>query len=158
MSEQVFGLTAAGIARTAETNRRVLGELPDTGRRTRRVFPQGGGGGGAQSVYFRILNFCPELFAYGQGCACYEAEVTRVLCSSSIIVGDIITIRDPDRCWLNLPADLLFDRKGKATLFKTGTDNGGLHCETDESALQVPGCIWIVDFLCCVEEDYATAF
>lgn len=52
MSEDVFGLTGDGIRRTAETNRRVLGRLPDVGRRTRRA-PQsmrngdGDGNGGS---------------------------------------------------------------------------------------------------------------
>ena len=154
MSEPVFGLTAAGIARTAETNRRVLGELPDTGRRTRRVFPQGGGGGGAEIVYFRILYFCYG-FDASMGCACYEAEVTRTLCTSSVQIGDIITLRDPDRCWLNLPADLLFGRKGRATLFRTMDDRGGTHCTGQLRSRPTEDCIWIVDNLCCVEEDYA---
>ena len=52
MADPIYGLNKTGIARTAETNRRVLGRLPDSGRRTRRVYPPGGGGGVDQITFF----------------------------------------------------------------------------------------------------------
>jgi len=151
MSEQIFGLTADGIARTAETNRRVLGQFPDTGRRTRRVYTPGGAGGGAEIVHFRTESLCYGL-NLGSGCSCVEAVVTRVPCNSTIAVGDSITLWDPDQCYFNIPADLLIGLQGTAMLMKTGSDLGGAHC------VQTPdigACMWVVHTLCCAEESYA---
>ena len=87
--KDVFGLTANGIRRTAETNRRVLGELPATGRRTRRVYPPGSSSGGVTPLIEFTLSEvnCCTLTATG--------TVRRVLCSGSgVSEGDTICLRD----------------------------------------------------------------
>ena len=117
----------------------------------------GGGGGVTEIVDFRILHFCYGFDGAGFNCSCYEAEVIRVTCVSSVRVGDIINIYDPDRCWLNMPASLLFGRKGTAILCDVGNNRGG---HTDVCTLSgnilVSGCFWKVQSLCCAEEQYAT--
>ena len=159
MTEQVFGLTAAGIARTAETNRRVLGELPDTGRRTRRVFPQGGGGGTTEIVKFSILSACPGLTgdSSADSCNCVQAVITRVVCGSSLNVGDFITVWDIDTCWLNVPLDLLLSRSGTAILMENNVLDGSAPNCTGYGELRPEACFWNVESLCCSEEVYASA-
>lgn len=148
--DHVFGLTAEGIRRTAETNRRVLGTLAETGRRTRRVYPVGSSSG-VEIVHFETVAFCYGI-NMGAGCSCIEAVVTRVPCVSSVQVGDEITLWDPDQCWFNLPTDLLIGLRGTAMLLRTGDDLGGAHCVQTTD----PGdCMWVVQSLCCREEAYA---
>ena len=140
----------------AEAYEYSIGGLPDDGYNDSPYDSQVesrkcGGGGGAEIIYFRTLSFCYGL-NLGQGCQCIESEVTRVLCSSSLLEGDAVTIWDPDRCNFNIPTDQLLNRIGRATLFRTGYDRGGAHCVQTTD----PGdCMWIVDFLCCAEEEYA---
>lgn len=157
MSDKVFGLSETGIARTAETNRRVLQTLPDTGRRTRRVYPQGGNGNQVEIVNFRVLAACPGLDAsIGNRCPCVQAIVTRVLCVSSVQKGDLITVWDIDSCWFNIPLDLLIDRKGTAFLMLVGDDdNGQVNC-SGYGAIRPGECFWSVESLCCAEESYSS--
>lgn len=152
MSEQVFGLTASGIARTAETNRRVLGELPDTGRRTRRVFPQGGGGGRGGKIWFDVISIGYYNGWVLPGCESVLAVVTQVSCeTTSVAVGDEVYVYDPSFCFFNLPIVILMNLSGTATLSKRD-DLTFTRCGvymTDE-------CFWAVDGVCCLEEDYGT--
>ena len=114
-------------------------------------FGGGGGGSGAEIIYFRTTGFCYGI-TVGKGCNCLEAVVTRVLCTSVVQVNDGIQVWDPDRCWFNIPSDLLIGRVGRATLFKRGFDLGGAFCT---ETIVPPECMWIVDSLCCGEEEYA---
>lgn len=113
--------------------------------------PMGGGGGVTEMIFFETQSFCYGI-DFGVGCSCLESVVTRALCSTSVQVGDSVTIWDPDQCWFNLPADLLLGRTGRATLWRRGADGGGASCA---QTTQPDPCMWIVDYLCCAEESYA---
>jgi len=126
------------------------GEVIQVSHTNREWRPLGGGGGGPEIVYFETVAFCYGI-NLGAGCSCLEAVITRVPCTSAYQVGDGITLWDPDRCYFNLPADLLLGMRGRAILMRTGDDLGGAHC------VQTPDideCMWVVDGLCCREEDY----
>ncbi len=58
---EIFGLSAEGIRRTAKSNELTLGRLPDIGRRTRRVPPVGSSGG---------AQIDPSGNGGSSGCAC----------------------------------------------------------------------------------------
>lgn len=94
MAEKAFGLTATGIRRTAETNRRVLQSLPATGRRTRRVYPPGGGGASGTIIEFQISK---------ADCLTKTATATvvaRTCDAKSPDLGEEITLLDDAGCKL----------------------------------------------------------
>ena len=137
MPDQVFGLSADGIRRTAETNRRVLGRRVDTGRRTRRVYPQGGGG--ADIIAFQITTAdCEALTA--------EATVIAVPCrnKTGIDVGDDVDLVDFVGCFLSGNEALLVGDKGWAA--KMNPDATGT-AEEDKV-----GCQWMIFSKCCPTE------
>jgi len=147
--DEVFGLTAEGIRRTAETNRRVLGELMPTGRRTRRVYPGGGGSSiGNEWIDFSVYEVCPIL-PTGAIQAVW-AQVTRTSCQTSVEIGDIVLVYDPNNCWFNLPIELLSTLSGRADL-TAGHDEVVLFCAEFRSLGE---CYWKVTGLCCYEESY----
>lgn len=149
MADQVFGLSSEGVRRTAETNRRVLGTLPDVGRRTRRVYPPGAGSRNESIDYEVIEAGCP-FFAAGQSQWVY-AVVLRRDCESTVNVGDVVQIFDPDEDLFNLPVDLLVGARGTAHLRR----NDGF---TNIVCAVVPepyeDCVWIGTNIKCREEIY----
>ena len=148
----VFGLSREGIKRTAETNRRVLGELPETGRRTRRLYPPGTSGGSQSDVVlFEVLEWFANANPNLPICDAVIARVTAVQCGSKYAVGDHVLV--VDTCgWLAIPLELLVGATGRAELIET---NGLLHsitCPTLLFIYHVGDCVLsITTPLCCTE-------
>ena len=119
MADPIYGLNRTGIARTAETNRRVLGRLPDSGRRTRRVYPPGGGGG-CTTIRFTITSLDP-----------LKGSVDAICCDGTVDdeYNGQVTLVDALGC-LTLELDL----KGYATRMKP---TGG-ECQWEITALCCP--------------------
>lgn len=137
MGEPLYGLTANGIRRTAETNRRVLDTLPATGRRTRRVWNQGSGG--AAIIAFQLETAdCNTLTG--------TATVLAVPCpnSTGLSVGDAVDLVDIVGCFLTGNAALLAGLKGWAA--NMNADQPGTPKEEQE------GCRWSIFSLCCPNE------
>lgn len=134
MAEKIFGLTRAGIHRTAETNRRVLEVRPESGRRTRRVYPPGGGttsATGAVIIEFQILEVdCLEKTAIG-------LVLARTCGVSSPDLGDEVDLIDLVGCLLDGNETLLIGRRGFAT-----------NMETEDVADPYTDCHWVITFLC----------
>ena len=144
---EVFGLTADGIRRTAETNRRVLGQLPDTGRRTRRVYVGGSGGPSCTRVRFQVIvsdsltrtALC-AIVSRPYGCGINDIPGT-------VIDGAAVEICDPAGCFFNDPNDLLQGREGWAEYMMP--ESGTTFCQ-DGSYYLVPE--WQVYSLCCATD------
>lgn len=135
MTEQVYGLSKSGAARTAETVRRVLGRRPDTGRRTRRIYPPGASGG-APIIAFQIISAnCVAKTA--------TAFVVFVPCpnSTGLEVGDEVNLVDVVGCNLTGNESLLGGLKGWAT---KGTPDAPGTAEEDKV-----GCEWAILNICC---------
>lgn len=148
MMTDVFGLSREGIKRTAETNRRVLGQLPETGRRTRRLYPPGTSGPGNEWIEFDVYQLCPSV--PDQGIQAVWAQVTGTSCQTSVEIGDIVLVYDTRGCWFNVPIELLATMRGRADL-AAGHDETVLFCAEFRSLGQ---CYWKVSSLCCYEESY----
>jgi hypothetical protein len=138
MPDEVFGMSREGARRTAEVNRRVLGQRVETGRRTRRVYPPGGGGG-TKIIAFEILEADCEA-----GTA--TATVIAVSCpnGTGVNVGDEVDLLDFLGCFLDGNEALLVARKGYASSMTTDTP------ETAEE--DRVGCEWYIFSICCPTE------
>lgn len=109
MSDPVYGLTKDGARRTAETNRRVLGSLVNTGRRTRRLYPPASTSGTSSPlIEFQLTSVdCYYHRAIG--------IVVGVTCgSSSPELGDEVELYDDAGCFLTGDAFKLDGRRGFA--------------------------------------------
>lgn len=124
-------------------------------------------GGGAPRIRFTIISAALTIGDGALGCDYVVGYVNHVTCNTtSVAVGDEVKIYDPEYCHFNLPIELLVGLSGTATLMEssnyqtpltgtgtatgTGTD-GTLDC-VDE--VRAEGCIWMIDTLCCSEEEY----
>lgn len=96
----------------------------------------------AAQIVFRPIDVCPGI---GFPCDCCLAEVLAASCGSGVKEGDTVQVWDVNRCYFNLPSEILFASQFTATLFKA---HGGLVSPGDESP---PGCIWRVNGSCCTE-------
>ena len=146
----VFGLSRDGIRRTAETNRRVLGQIPEHGRRTRRLYPPS-----AEScndwIDFEITEWLPDI-SLTSGCEGAYALITATSCCSSVAEGDEVVVWDVDFCAFDLPIDLLAGIHGRAWWGKRPSTMGSVPCIYGPT---VGACLWSVGFLkCCGEEVY----
>jgi hypothetical protein len=69
-------------------------------------------------------------------------------------VGDEVNVYDPEYCHFNLPIELLIGLSGTATRYKSENYQPDLDyvldCLTD---LRTAGCMWMIDTLCCAEEE-----
>ena len=151
---EVFGLDRDGIKRTAETNRRVLGQLPETGRRTRRLYPPGSSLGN-EWIEFDVYQLCGSLPPGGAIQAVW-AIVTDTSCHSSVSIGNIVLVydtRSPGRrgCWFDVPVELLAGMSGRADL-AAGNNQTVLFCAEYRN---LGDCYWKMSgFICCGEEAY----
>lgn len=128
-------------------------------------------GGGAPRIRFTIISAALTIGDGALGCDYVVGVVNHITCNTtSVAVGDEVKIYDPEYCHFNLPIELLVGLNGTATLMDstsyqptltgtgtgtaagtgTGTD-GTLDC-VDE--IRAAGCIWMIDTLCCSEEEY----
>jgi hypothetical protein len=129
----VFGLNAEGIRRTAETNRRVLDALPPTGRRTRRLYPPGTGGGTSLPlIEFQLTAVdCLSRTALG--------IVVGVTCGSSTPqLGEEVELYDDAGCMLTGDAFKLQGRRGFAQKMDI----------VDSQSQYTYGCPYIVISIC----------
>lgn len=111
-----------------------------------------GGGGGHAVIRFRVNSLAPYTDEVSSPCEAVLAEVLSVSCqSSSVSVGDEVTIYDPSGCWFNVPIEVLEGASGQAVLMEAGVYEQVPDCvEASEE-----GCWWLVQHLCCTEELYA---
>lgn len=118
--------------------------------------------GGAPRIRFTIASASLTIGNGTLGCDHVVGVVTFVSCDAAgVAVGDQVDIYDPEYCHFNLPVDLLVGLSGTATKMDsssyqstlgTGTGTGSaLDCITD---VQNAGCVWMIDTLCCAEEEY----
>lgn len=107
---------------------------------------------GSQVIRFRINSLAPYTDEISSPCEAVIAEVLSVSCqSSSVSVGDEVTIYDPNNCWFNVPIEVLEGASGQAVLMEAGVYEQVPDCvEASEE-----GCWWLVQHLCCTEELYA---
>lgn len=123
--------------------------LPDTNNLIEVVSATSGGGSSGR-IWFRVIAIDYYLWAL-PGCEFVRAVVTQVSCDTTLVnVGDEVDVFDPMYCWFNLPITILMQMTGTATLSKK-SDLNLLRCGVD-----LPGCFWSVDGVCCLEEDYAS--
>ncbi len=137
MSDQAYGLSREGIRRTAETNKRVLSRRPDNGRRTRRVYPPGGAGGG---VEFTILTAdCTN------GTATATVSDVPAKNGTGVSIGDTINLWDFNGCNMRCSSASLVGRKGWASEMSKGK------LGTPAPPAETPIHKWHIINICCAE-------
>ncbi len=113
------------------------------------------GGSGAPRIRFTILS-ADFTVGYGAlGCDHVIGLVNHVSCKgASVAVGDEVKIYDPEYCYFNLPIELLVGLSGTATLMSADNYQPGLDYLLDcLEEVRTAGCIWMIDTLCCSEEE-----
>lgn len=157
MADKVWGFSEEGFKRVREATRRVL-RSPVVGAQRRRQTPvlRGEAGSGAPRIRFTVLatDFTVGLGALG--CDHVIALVTHVSCGGAgVSVGDEVKVYDPEYCHFNLPIELLVGLSGTATKMDADSYLEGLdyflYCLEE---VRADGCIWMIDTLCCAEEEY----
>lgn len=125
------------------------------GRRTVLYPPQTQGGGGHSRVRFTILSTAFSEVLGAIGCDFVNARVNHISCKSTgVSVGDEIRIFDPELCHWNLPIELLVGLCGTATSMDAAEFIASRYYMPDcLYALDGQSCIWMVDTLCCAEEE-----
>jgi hypothetical protein len=106
-------------------------------------------------IRFQILSCSFSIGLGVQGCDHVTAIVTHVSCGGAgVSVGDEVDVYDPEYCHFNLPVELLVGLSGTATYMDASNYLAGqeyiVDCVPDVQAL---GCIWMIDTLCCAEEE-----
>jgi hypothetical protein len=116
----------------------------------------GGSGGGAPRIRFTILSTDFTVGNGALGCDHVVAVVTHVSCSGAgVEVDDEVRIYDPEYCHFNLPIELLIGLSGTATKMDASNYQPGLDYVLDcLYEIRTDGCIWMIDTLCCAEEEY----
>lgn len=116
---------------------------------------------GAPRIRFQILSASFSIGLGVQGCDHVTAIVTHVSCGGAgVSVGDEVDIYDPEYCHFNLPVELLVGLSGSADYMDASSYLAGQEYLVDcVPEVQALGCIWMVDKLCCAEEEtlYAEA-
>lgn len=123
------------------------------------MVPQPGGGSGtagAPRIRFTILATSFTVGLGALGCDNVTVRVNHISCSGTgVSVGDEVLVYDPEYCYFNLPIDLLVGLSGTATLMNSDSYQPGLDyildCLYD---IRTAGCIWMIDTLCCSEEEF----
>lgn len=129
-------------------------------------------GSGAPRIRFTIISAALTIGYGALGCDHVIGVVNHVSCNTtSVAVGDEVKIYDPEYCHFNLPIELLVGLSGTATLMEsanykadldgtgtgtsagTGTGTGG-NLEDCVNEIRANGCMWMIDTLCCAEEEY----
>ncbi len=125
----------------------------------RREFKQlqGGGGGtsGAPTIRFTILSTAFTVGLGALGCDHVIVRVNHISCGGTgVAVGDEQEVYDPEYCHFNLPIELLVGLSGTATLMKSENYQEGLEYPLECVAeLRAGKCMWMIDTLCCSEEE-----
>lgn len=114
-----------------------------------------GGTGGAPRIRFTILSTAFTVGFGALGCDHVVVRVDHISCGGTgVEIGDEVNVYDPEYCHFNLPIELLIGLSGTATWMKSEnyqSDVGYVvDCVTD---LQNAGCMWMIDTLCCSEEE-----
>jgi len=114
-----------------------------------------GGTGGAPRIRFTILSTAFTVGLGALGCDHVVARVDHVSCGGTgVAVGDEVNVYDPEYCHFNLPIELLVGLSGTATWMKSENYQPDLDYVLDcVYDLQVTGCMWMIDTLCCSEEE-----
>lgn len=114
-----------------------------------------GGGSQTPKIRFTIVatNFSVGLGALG--CDLVVGLVNHVSCGyTGVRVGDEVNIYDPEYCHFNLPIELLVGLSGTATMMDSDYYQDGLEsvlpCVRE---LVEARCMWMIDTLCCSEEE-----
>lgn len=108
----------------------------------------GGGGNslGNEWIDFRVVAWCPAV--PGGTTQAVDVEVIGRSCQSSVAIGDIVRVFDPNLCWLNLPIELLSGLVGRADL--AAVDGASfIFCAEFQDLGE---CYWKIQSLCCREE------
>ena len=118
--------------------------------------PLPSGGSGAPRIRFTILSTAFTVGEGALGCDHVIGLVNHVSCTGAgVSVGDEVKIYDPEYCHFNLPIELLVGLSGTATLMDSASYQEGLDYVVDCLAeIRADGCIWMIDTLCCSEEEY----
>jgi len=129
---------------------------PDgTGEKTCVIRFSSVGGGGAPKIRFTILSTSFTVGLGALGCDHVVVRVDHVSCSGTgVAVGDEVNVYDPEYCHFNLPIELLIGLSGTATRYKSENYQPDLEYLLDCVAeVQTAGCMWMIDTLCCSEEE-----
>lgn len=110
---------------------------------------------GAPKIRFTILSTAFTVGLGALGCDHVIVLVEHVSCGGTgVSVGDEEEVYDPEYCHFNLPIELLVGLSGTATLMKSENYQESLayplECVT---LLRERGCMWMIDTLCCSEEE-----
>jgi hypothetical protein len=113
------------------------------------------GGSGAPRIRFTILSTAFTIGFGALGCDHVIVRVDHISCGGmGVQVGDEVKVYDPEYCHFNLPIELLIGLSGTATWMKSENYQPDLGYITDcVSELQTTGCMWMIDTLCCSEEE-----
>lgn len=114
-------------------------------------------GGGSQTprIRFTIVSANFSIGLGALGCDLVVGIVNHVSCGyTGVRVGDEVNIYDPEYCHFNLPIELLVGMNGTATMMDSDYYQEGLEnvlpCVRE---LVDAGCMWMIDTLCCSEEE-----
>lgn len=123
--------------------------------RTMPVTSEPAGSAGAPKMRFTILSTAFTVGLGALGCDHVIVRVDHVSCGATgVAVGDEKAVYDPEYCHFNLPIELLVGLSGTATLMKSENYQESLAYTLECVALlQELGCMWMIDTLCCSEEE-----
>lgn len=109
----------------------------------------------AARIRFTILSASFSVGLGALGCDHVVAIVNHISCGGTgVNVGDEVLVYDPEYCHFNLPIPLLVGLSGQATMMSSANYQPGLEYLLDCVAeTQAAGCIWMIDNLCCSEEE-----
>jgi hypothetical protein len=113
------------------------------------------GGGGAPRIRFTILSAAFTVGFGALGCDHVVVQVNHISCGGTgVSVGDEVNVYDPEYCHFNLPIELLVGLNGTATLMKSENYQTDVSYVVDcVEELRNGGCMWMIDTLCCSEEE-----
>lgn len=117
--------------------------------------PLAAGGSGAPRIRFTILSADFTVGFGALGCDHVVVIVNHVSCGGTgVAVGDEVRVYDPEYCHFNLPLELLIGLSGTATWMKSENYLVGLdYFDYCIAELRAAGCMWMIDTLCCAEEE-----
>jgi hypothetical protein len=106
-------------------------------------------------IRFTILSTDFTIGLGALGCDHVIGLVNHVSCGGAgVSVGDEVSIYDPEYCYFNLPLSLLVGLNGTATLISSENYMAGMEDVVGcVDAVRNSGCIWMIDTLCCAEEE-----
>lgn len=113
------------------------------------------GGSGAPRIRFTILSTAFSEVLGQVGCDFVNARVNYISCDANgVEVGDEVRIFDPEYCHFGLPIDLLVGLCGTATMMDAAEFvRTRLYMPDCLYVLDGQDCLWMIDTLCCSEEE-----